>query len=152
MTIVNIGLSHRIAPTEVLEKLAVPAALLGEMLVRLHAVPAIDEVAVLSTCNRVEVYAVTQGPVEQLTQTVAELLAERGGLPVGEIARIACVDVDAAAVEHVFAVACGLDSMAIGEDQIAAQVRAAARAAAEARTSGPVLAGLLDAALRVSKR
>jgi glutamyl-tRNA reductase len=152
MTIVNIGLSHRIAPTEVLEKLAVPAALLGEVLVRLHAVPAIDEVAVLSTCNRVEVYAVTQGPAEQVTQTVAGLLAERGGLPVGEISRIAGVRIDAAAVEHVFAVACGLDSMAIGEDQITAQVRAAARAAAEARTSGPVLTGLLDAALRVSKR
>jgi glutamyl-tRNA reductase len=152
MTIVNIGLSHRIAPTEVLEKLAVPAALLGEVLVRLHAVPSIDEVAVLSTCNRIEVYAVTQGPAEQVTQTVAELLAERGRLPVGEISRIACVHVDAAAVEHVFAVACGLDSMAIGEDQITAQVRRAARAAAEARTSGPVLTGLLDAALRVSKR
>jgi glutamyl-tRNA reductase len=152
MTIVNIGLSHRIAPVEALETLAVPAAQLGDMLVRLHASPAIEEVAVLSTCNRLEVYAVTHGPVERVTRTVAELLAERGGLPVDEISRIAGVRIDATAVEHVFAVACGLDSMAIGEDQVVAQVRVAARAATEARTSGPILTGLLDAALRVSKR
>jgi glutamyl-tRNA reductase len=152
MTIVNIGLSHRIAPVEVLEKLAVPPALLAEVLGRLHAVPAIDEVAVLSTCNRIEIYAVTQGCAEQVTRTVVDLLATRGGLAAGEISRMAGVRVDAAAVEHVFAVACGLDSMAVGEDQIVAQVRAAARAAAEAGTSGAVLTGLIDAALRVSRR
>lgn len=152
MTIVNIGLSHRTAPVEALEQLAVPAPLLGDVLGRLHAAPAIDEVAVLSTCNRIEVYAVTRGTGEQVTQAVVEVLAEHGGMPVGTISGIARVRIDAAAVEHVFAVACGLDSMAIGEDQIAAQVRAAARAAALARTSGPVLTGLLDAALRVGKR
>src|SRR4051812_46929168 len=104
MTIVNIGLSHRIAPLEALEKLTVPAAQLGDVLVRLHAVRAIDEVAVLSTCNRIEVYAVTQGPVDQVTQAVAELLAERAGLPVGETSRMAGVRTDAAAIEHAFAV------------------------------------------------
>ncbi|HYH26483.1 MAG TPA: glutamyl-tRNA reductase [Blastococcus sp.] len=152
MTIVNIGLSHRIASVEVLEKVAVPAAMLGDVLAQLYAFPAIDEVAVLSTCNRVEVYAVTRGSVESVTRAVVVALAQRGGLPAGDISAIAGVRIDAAAVEHVFAVTCGLDSMAIGEDQIIAQVRAAARAAAEARTSGPVLTGLLDAALRVSKR
>ena len=56
MTIVNVGVSHRIAPAELLEKLAVPSAELGGALAHLHAVPDIDEVVVLSTCNRVEVY------------------------------------------------------------------------------------------------
>jgi glutamyl-tRNA reductase len=56
MTIVNVGVSHRIAPAELLEKLAVPSAELGGALAQLHAVPGIDEVVVLSTCNRVEVY------------------------------------------------------------------------------------------------
>ena len=64
MTIVNVGLSHRSAPAEMLEKLAVPAAQQGDVLTRLHAVPGIDEVVVLSTCNRVEVYAAAAGPAE----------------------------------------------------------------------------------------
>lgn len=152
MSIVNIGLSHRIAPVEVLEKLAVPPALLGEVLTRLHAVRGIDEVAVLSTCNRIEVFAVTQGSAEQVTRNVADVLAHRDGVSAGDIVRRAALRVDTAAVEHLFSVACGLDSMAIGEDQIVAQVRTAARAAAAAGTTGAVLTGLIDAALRASKR
>jgi glutamyl-tRNA reductase len=66
--------------------------------------------------------------------------------------RTARIHVDAAAVEHAFAVACGLDSMAVGEDQIVAQIKAAAWAAAEAGTIGPIVTDLMDAALRVSKR
>ena len=61
MTIVNVGVSYRFAPVEVLEKLAVPSAELGGVLARLRALPSIDEVAVLSTCNRVEVYAAVAG-------------------------------------------------------------------------------------------
>ncbi|MEK6440609.1 glutamyl-tRNA reductase [Pseudonocardia sp. T1-2H] len=152
MTIVNIGLSHRIAPAEVLEKLVVPSTQLRDVVARLHAVPAIDEVLVLSTCNRIEVYAGTQGPVEQVTRAVADLAAARGRIPVDEILRIARVRVGASAVEHLFSVACGLDSMAVGEDQIVAQIKAAARAAAEAGAIGPVVTGLIDAALRASKR
>src|SRR5258708_7133637 len=78
MTIVNGGVSHRTAPAEVLEKLAVPAAELGGLLARLQAVPGLDEVAVLSTCNRVEVYAAASGPVGQGTRAVADLVAGRG--------------------------------------------------------------------------
>ena len=77
MTIVNIGVSHRFAPAEILEKLTVPSAELGSVLTRLHTVPSIDEVAVLSTCNRVEVYAATSGPAEQVTRAVASLVAAR---------------------------------------------------------------------------
>ena len=62
MTIVNVGVSHRFAPAEMLEKLAVPSAELGDVLTRLHTMPSVDEVAVLSTCNRVEVYAAASGP------------------------------------------------------------------------------------------
>jgi glutamyl-tRNA reductase len=152
MTIVNIGLSHRVAPAEVLEQLVVPPTQLDDVLARLHAAPAIDEVVVLSTCNRIEVYASTRGPVEPVTAAVAHVVAARGRMMVGELLRMARIRVGATAIEHLFSVACGLDSMAVGEDQIVAQVKAAARAAAEARTTGPVLTGLLDAALRASKR
>ena len=152
MTIVNVGLSHRFAPAEVLEKLAVPSAELGDVLTRLHTVPSIDEVVVLSTCNRVEVYAAASGPAEQVTQAVAGLMASRGRLRTGEVLRMARTRVGGAAAEHLFCVASGLDSMAIGEDQIVAQLKAAARAAATAGTAGPVMTGLIDAALRASKR
>jgi glutamyl-tRNA reductase len=152
MTIVNVGVSHRTAPAEVLEKLAVPAAELGGLLARLQAVPGLDEVAVLSTCNRVEVYAAASGPVGQVTRAVADLVAGRGRVGAGEVLRLARIRVGGAAAEHVFSVACGLDSMAVGEDQIVAQIKDAARAARAAGTSGPVISGLIDAALRASKR
>src|SRR5882757_1984921 len=152
MTIVNVGVSHRTAPAEVLEKLAVPAAELAGTLARLHAVPGIDEVAVLSTCNRVEVYATASGPVGQVTRAVADLMAARGRVGAGEALRLARIRVGGAAAEHLFSVACGLDSMAVGEDQIVAQIKAAARQAAAAGTSGPAVTGLIDAALAASKR
>jgi glutamyl-tRNA reductase len=152
MTIVNVGVSHRAAPAEVLEKLAVPAAELSGLLAQLHAVPGIDEVAVLSTCNRVEVYAAAAGPAGQVTRAVADLMAARGRVRADEILRLARIRVGGAAAEHLFSVACGLDSMAVGEDQIVAQIKDAARAARAAETTGPVISGLIDAALRASKR
>ncbi len=152
MTIVNIGVSYRFAPVEVLEKLAVPSAELGGVLARLHTLPSINEVAVLSTCNRVEVYAAVAGATGPATRAVAELVAARGRIPVADVLRMARIHVGGAAAEHLFSVACGLDSMAVGEDQIVAQIKAAARAAAAAGTTGPAVTSLIDAALRVSKR
>jgi glutamyl-tRNA reductase len=152
MTIVNVGVSYRSAPAEVLEKLAVPTTELGGVLARLHAVPSIGEVAVLSTCNRVEVYAAADGAAGPLTRAVAALAADRAQIPVADVLRMARIRVGGAAAEHLFSVACGLDSMALGEDQIVAQIKAAARSAAAAGTAGPAITSLIDAALRVSKR
>jgi glutamyl-tRNA reductase len=152
MTMVSVGMSHRLASAGVLEKLAVPPAELGDVLARLHAAPPVDEVVVLSTCNRVEVYAATSGSAGPVTRAVAGLLAARGRVQVGEVMRMARIRVGAEAVRHLFSVACGLDSMAVGEDQIVAQIKAAARAAAAAGTTGPAVTGLIDAALRASKR
>jgi glutamyl-tRNA reductase len=152
MTIVSLSLSHRITPADVLEKLAVPSAQRGIVLARLHAVPTIDEVVVLSTCNRVEVYAAMHGPVEPVTQAVANLVAAHGQVQLSEVMRMARIRVGGTAAEHLFSVACGLDSMAVGEEQIVAQIKAAARAAAAAGTTGPAITSLIDAALRASKR
>ena len=156
MTIVNVGASYRSAPAEVLEKLAVPSTELGGVLARLHAVASIDEVAILSTCNRVEVYAVTaraaDGAAGPVARAVAALAAVRAQIPVSDVFRMARIHVGGAAAEHLFSVACGLDSMAVGEDQIVAQIKAAARSAAAAGTAGPAITSLIDAALRVSKR
>jgi glutamyl-tRNA reductase len=152
MTIVSVGVSHRSAAPGLLGKLAVPPGELGDVLARLHAVPGIDEVIVLSTCNRIEVYAATSGPAGPVTRAVAGLLAARGRVRAGEAVRMARIRVGAAAVRHLFSVACGLDSMAVGEDQIVSQIKAAGRAAAVAGTTGPAVTGLIDAALRASKR
>jgi glutamyl-tRNA reductase len=130
----------------------VPSTELGGVLARLHAVPSIGEVAVLSTCNRVEVYAAADAAAGPLTRAVAALAADRAQIPVADVLRMARVRVGGAAAEHLFSVACGLDSMALGEDQIVAQIKAAARSAAAAGTAGPAITSLIDAALRVSKR
>jgi glutamyl-tRNA reductase len=152
MTIMCLSLSHRFVPAGLLEKLAVPAGELGEVLARLHAVPGVDEVVLLSTCNRVEVYAAVSGATGGVTGAVAALIAARGDVPASQVMQLARIPAGRAAAEHLFSVACGLDSMAVGEDQIVAQIKAAARKAAGAGTTGPALAGLIDAALRASKR
>src|ERR1700733_8006205 len=152
MTIVCLSLSYRFVPAGILEQLAVPAGEVSEVLARLHAVPGVDEAVVLSTCNRVEVYAAVSGPVGRVTDAVAELMAARGHVPADEIVRMTRVRVGGVAAEHLFSVACGLDSMAVGEDQIVAQIKAAAGQAAAAGTTGPAVGGLIDAALRASKR
>jgi glutamyl-tRNA reductase len=152
MTIVSLSLSHRTTPAAVLEQLAVPSAQRGSVLAGLHDVPTVDEVVVLSTCNRVEVYAAASGPVDQVSRDVGELVAARGQVEVEEVMQMAGVRVGGAAAEHLFSVACGLDSMAVGEEQIVAQIKSAARAATAAGTAGPATTGLIEVALRVSKR
>jgi glutamyl-tRNA reductase len=152
MTIVSLSLSHRNTPVEVLERLVVPSSQRGSVLARLHAVPSIDEVVLLSTCNRVEVYAAAHGPVGEVTRAIADLTAAHGRVQVGEVMRMARVRIGGAAAKHLFSVACGLDSMAVGEEQIVAQIKAAARASAAVGTTGPAITGLVDAALRASKR
>jgi glutamyl-tRNA reductase len=152
MTIMCLSLSHRFVPPEVLEQLAVPAGEFGEVLTGLRALPGVDEAVVLSTCNRVEVYAAVSGSTGRVAGAVADLLAARGHVPPAELMRLARIRLGGAAAEHLFSVACGLDSMAVGEDRIVAQIKAAVWAAGAARTTGPAVTSLINAALRASKR
>ena len=152
MTLVSLSVSHPATPVDLLEKLAVAPEELRELLAQLHAAPLIDEVLVLSTCNRVEVYAAARGPTHQVTRTVADQLAAQQGVHVEDVLRTAQIRTDEAVAEHLFSVACGLHSVAVGEEQIIAQIKGAVRAAAATGTSGPVITHLIDAALRTSKR
>ncbi len=151
MSILVIGLSHRTAPVSLLEQVALsPDAttkLLTDVVARDHAAEAL----VLSTCNRVELYAEVDrfhGAVNEAT----ELLARHGDVSTDDLTAHLYVHYEDRAVAHLFAVACGLDSMVIGENQILAQVKHALRVAQDAGTVGRSLGGLAQHALRVGKR
>jgi glutamyl-tRNA reductase len=146
-----VGLSHRSAPVDVLEKAVVAAQdvpkLLDEVLRGSH----VSEAVVLSTCNRVEVYAVVDAFHGGLTE-ISAVLAHRAGMDLAQLTDHLYVHYAASAVEHLFAVAAGLDSMVVGETQILGQLRGAYAVAADAGTAGRVLHELSQQALRVGKR
>jgi glutamyl-tRNA reductase len=151
MGILVVGLSHRTAPVSLLERTVLTAAAAGKLAEDVAGSDAVDEAVVVSTCNRVEVVA----DVEKFHAGVAEvseLLARHGGLSLEELTRHLYVHYEDRAVQHVFAVACGLDSMVVGEGQILGQVRAALRTAQQAGTAGRILNELFQQALRVGKR
>lgn len=151
MNLLVIGASYRTAPIEMLERLAVAPTDLTRILEQLLAQPRVGEAVVVSTCNRVEVYAAVNGFHGGLSDICAVLGAHAGCDPTA-LAQHLYVHYDAAAVEHVFRVAAGLDSMVVGEAQILGQLRDAYRAAAETDAVGRLLHELMQQALRVGKR
>jgi glutamyl-tRNA reductase len=151
MSVLVVGLSHRSAPVEVLERAAVGAhevpKLLDEMLRATH----VSEVVLLSTCNRIEVYAVVDAFHGGLAD-VSAVLSRHAGMPLAEFTEHVYVHYAGSAVQHLFAVSSGLDSMVVGEAQILGQLRSAYAAADEAGTVGRMLHELAQQALRVGKR
>ena len=151
MSLLVIGMSHRTAPTPLLESASVPVDAVPEVLHLLCASESINEAAILSTCNRVEVYVDSttfHGGVDEVTAVFGKVT----GLSRDELRDHLYVHHDARAIAHVFNVACGLDSMVIGESQILGQLRAAFNTAREQAATGRVLGELLSHALRVGKR
>jgi glutamyl-tRNA reductase len=146
-----VGASYRTAPVAVLERLAVAPAALPRALARLLAAPYVGEAAVLSTCNRVEVYAAVSGFHGGLGDVCA-VLAEASGVSATALAPHLYVHYDDAAVDHAFRVASGLDSMVVGEAQILGQLRDAYHSATECDAAGRLLHELMQQALRVGKR
>jgi glutamyl-tRNA reductase len=151
MSVLVVGLSHRTAPVAMLERAAVPADDLRKTLDELHRAETISEVLLLSTCNRIEVYA----DAARFHPAVAEItgvLARQAGVDVADLSEHLYVHFAEAAAEHMFSVASGLDSMVIGESQILGQVRAAYGLGTQAGSVGSVLHELAQTALRVGKR
>ncbi|MEV4828680.1 glutamyl-tRNA reductase [Micromonospora sp. CA-248260] len=151
MKLLVVGASYRTAPVATLEQLAVAPADLTRTLDRLVAQPYVAEAVLVSTCNRVEVYAAVSGFHGGLGDICA-VLAEQAGAPPAAFANHLYVHYDAAAVDHVFRVAAGLDSMVVGEAQILGQLRDAYHWASGADTAGRLLHELMQQALRVGKR
>ncbi|MEV4810634.1 glutamyl-tRNA reductase [Micromonospora avicenniae] len=151
MKLLAVGASYRTAPVATLERLAAPPTEFIRILDRLVAQPYVSEAVLVSTCNRVEVYAAVSGFHGGLGDICA-VLAEQADCSPTALANHLYVHYDAAAVNHVFRVATGLDSMVVGEAQILGQLRDAYHWATDADSAGRLLHELMQQALRVGKR
>ena len=151
MNLLSVGASYRTADVAVLERLVIAEGALPDVLQRLIAQPYVGEAVVLSTCNRVEVYAAVTGFHGGLGD-VCNVLAEQSGLSAADLAGHLYVHYDEAAVRHSFRVSAGLDSMVVGEAQILGQLRDAYHSATESDSAGRLLHELMQQALRVGKR
>jgi glutamyl-tRNA reductase len=151
VSILLFGVSHRSAPVSVLEQLSIDESDQIKIVDRVLQSPLVTEAMVLSTCNRVEVYAVVDAFHGGLA-VIGQVLSEYSGMSMGDLTKYAYVRYSEAAVEHLFAVASGLDSAVVGEQQVLGQVRRAYAAAETNRTVGRVLHELAQRALSVGKR
>ncbi|ACC39303.1 Glutamyl-tRNA reductase [Mycobacterium marinum] len=151
MSILLFGVSHRSAPVSVLEQLSIDESEQVKIVDRVLQSPLVTEAMVLSTCNRVEVYAVVEAFHGGLS-AIGQVLSDHSGMSMGELTKHAYVRYSEAAVEHLFAVASGLDSAVVGEQQVLGQVRRSYSAAEANRTVGRVLHELAQRALSVGKR
>jgi glutamyl-tRNA reductase len=151
VSVLVVGLSHKSAPVAVLERAAVSGDALGKLLHDVALLPDTAETFVISTCNRVEVYAEV-GRFHGGVAGVCELLARYSGIPAQELTSCLYVHYEDRAVQHLLAVSSGLESMVVGEDQILGQVRSALKLAGEQGTLGRSLRDLGRLALRTGKR
>jgi glutamyl-tRNA reductase len=151
VSVLVVGISHNSAPVSVLERVALDAEGVHKLLADALSCEHVNEVAVVATCNRVEVYADVDrfhGSIE----TLSGLLVDRAGQSAEALVPHLYVHYDDGAVAHLFQVASGLDSMAVGEGQILGQTREALRVGQEVGSVGPALNSLFQQALRVGKR
>jgi glutamyl-tRNA reductase len=151
MSLLVVGLSHRSAPVSVLERAALSADAQVKLVQDTVAAEPATEAAVLATCNRIELYA----DVDKFHAGVAELstlLAQHSGVGLDELTPYLYVHYEDRAVHHLFSVACGLDSMVVGEGQILGQIKDSLARAQDLHTAGRLLNDLFQQALRVGKR
>ncbi len=151
MSVLVVGISHNSAPVALLERVALDDDGVHKLISDAAGSEHVTEATVISTCNRVEIYTEVDrfhGSVE----TLSRLLVERAGETTEAMLPHLYVHYDDGAVSHLFQVAAGLDSMAVGEGQILGQTREALRLGQEMGTVGPALNVLFQQALRVGKR
>ena len=151
MSVLVVGLSHRSAPVAMLERASVSGDELVKLLHEVHDCAHVGEAAIVSTCNRVEVYAVVD-KFHGGVSGISDLLSRHSGIPLEDLSHHLYVHYEDRAVQHAFSVACGLESMVVGEAQILGQIRQAFKLAQERGTLGRELHDLLQQALRVGKR
>ena len=149
MGFIALGINHRTAGVEVRERVSFSPEQLPDALQRLRAEAGADEVAILSTCNRTELYCAQ----EQLdADRLVEWVARFHGMTAEELRRSSYLHQDAGAVNHMMRVAAGLDSMVLGEPQILGQMKDAWQAARTAGTLGPYLDRLFQSTFNMAKQ
>lgn len=151
MSVLVVGLTYRKVPVELLERFAFDAQALPKGLHQLRGLEHVREGAILSTCNRTEVYALVTG-FHAGVAALRQFLSDFHHVPATEFAASLDALYEEDAVEHLFAVASGIDSMVVGEPQILQQVRQAFRVATEEGATGPVLSALFRQAIGVGRR
>ncbi|MER3445755.1 MAG: glutamyl-tRNA reductase [Candidatus Dadabacteria bacterium] len=149
--IVLVGLNHKSAPVEVRERFSFSQEAIEEGLIKLYQKKSVEECSVLSTCNRVEVYAVS-GDADQCVREIKEFLCEFHRIPLDFFSSYLYVLFGHTAVGHLFRVASSLDSMVIGEPQILGQVKEAYKTANLKGTTGLILNRLFHSAFFVAKK
>jgi glutamyl-tRNA reductase len=149
--ILAVGASHKTAPLQLREKLALPSGRASRVLNELAGSDAVHEAAALSTCNRTELYLVT-GTREEAENEAVEVLSYQAGLPPTELLESMYSLRAGEAVEHLFSVTAGLDSMIVGESEIQGQVKRAYELALVEGVTGPVSNRLFRDALAAGKR
>ena len=148
MPLLTLGLSHHLAPLAVRERVAFAEADLPEALTRLRGLPGVNESAILSTCNRTEIMAMTGDADERV---LIEWLRRERQLPEGQIEKYLYVHRDHGSILHNLRVASGLDSMIVGEPQILGQIKQTYVQAGAAKSLGPVLTRLFQHTFAVAK-
>jgi glutamyl-tRNA reductase len=151
MELLVIGLNHKTAPIEIRECLAFPEEKMGKALSKVHSLPSVKENMIVSTCNRVEVYAATR-EAEKAIHDLKGFLSQYHDFSLKEFEKSLYTHVGEEAVRHIFRVASSLDSMVVGEPQILGQIKEAYDMAQQAKTSGLILHRLLHRAFHVAKR
>lgn len=151
MNIAVVGLSHKTAPVEVREKLSIPETLCEKAIAQLCSYPHIEEVSILSTCNRLEIYLVTS-ETEQGIREVCQFLSDHSKLPVQSLRPYLFTLLHQDAVMHLMRVSSGLDSLVLGEGQILAQVKHCHKLGQQHQGIGRILNQLFKQALTAGKR
>ncbi len=151
MPLLHLGVTFRRAPLDLLERLAIADDELPKAYLKLADDPDVHEAVLLSTCNRVEIYAEVDS-YHAGSLALRRFLSADADVAPAELSEALDTGYEEQAVEHLFLVAAGLDSMVVGEPQILGQVRAAHRRADEEGAAGPATSALFRAALRTGRR
>ncbi|HHP7229788.1 MAG TPA: glutamyl-tRNA reductase [Xenococcaceae cyanobacterium] len=151
MNIVVVGLSHKTASVEVREKLSIPEAQTEEAIAHLRGYPHIEEVAIISTCNRLEIYSVVKETEQGITEIV-QFLAEKAHLSLYGLRKHLFILLHEDAMRHLMRVAAGLESLVLGEGQILAQVKTTHKLGQKYQGLGRLLDRLFKQAISTGKR
>jgi glutamyl-tRNA reductase len=146
-----IGVSHKTAPVEVRERVALPDGRASEFMRDLRGAAEVHEAVAISTCNRTELYLVVGDPVEAESAALS-MLASQAGIRPTELASAIYSHRNCDAARHLYRVTAGLDSMIIGEAEVQGQVKRAYDGALAQEATGPLTNHLFKAALATGKR